>query len=99
MSWIKREWTKREAEEWTKEDTITIIISPLIYFLFLVGIALSMLLIPAGFIFLGAGLILLVFMIYIIDPKLSVISSKYEKQQKKYIKELENKMKWEEENE
>lgn len=99
MGWIKRKWTPEEAEEWSKEDTITVIISPIIYFLFLIGVELSIMLIPSGFLLVGAGIILLIFMIYIINPKLSIISSRYEKRQQKYIEELEKKIKWEEENE
>ncbi len=32
MAFIRRNWTAIEADEWTKEDWITIILSPLIYF-------------------------------------------------------------------
>jgi len=96
MAFFKRSWTVREAEEWTKEDLVTVIISPLIYCLLLVGAALSALLIPAGFIMLIISILLLVLMIYIINPKLKVVSEEYEKNQKEYLKELEKKVKWEE---
>ena len=96
MSFIKRKWTPREADDWTKEDTITIIISPIIYFLITIGTALSMLLIPIGFVLLAIGLILIIIMIYVINPKLSTISEEYEKKQKAYLEELEKKVKWEE---
>jgi len=96
MRFVRRTWTSKEAEEWTKEDTITVIISPLIYVLLIVGVALSVLLIPVGFMILSIGVALLLVMIYIIDPKLSAISRGYEKKQKEYIEELERKVKWEE---
>jgi small-conductance mechanosensitive channel len=96
MALIRRIWTAREADEWTKEDLVTIIISPLIYFLLTIGVALSALLIPLGFLLLVLGILLIVVMVFIINPKLSVISEDYEKKQKKYLEELEKKVKWEE---
>ncbi len=96
MAFIKRDWTPKEADEWTKEDTITVIISPLIYVLIMIGVALSIMLIKIGFVMLAAGIVLLLVMIYIINPKLSAISEGYEKKQKHYIEELEKKVRWEE---
>ena len=96
MALIRRTWTAKEAEEWTKEDLITVIISPLIYFLLTIGVALSALLIPIGFILLVVGIFLTAVMIYIINPKLSTISEDYEKKQKKYLEELEKNIKWQE---
>jgi hypothetical protein len=96
MSFIKRNWTAKEADEWTKEDTLTIIISPLVYMALTIGCALSALLIPIGFVVLGAGIILLLIMVYIINPKLSAVSEDYEKKQKHYLQTLDKKMKWEE---
>lgn len=95
MGFIKRIWTPREAEEWTKEDTITVIISPIIYMLLTIGIGLSALLIPIGFILLAAAIVLILLMIYIINPKLTAVSEEYEKKQKQYLNELDKKMKWE----
>jgi hypothetical protein len=91
----RKGWTAKEADEWSWEDTITIVISPLIYVMLLVGGALSALLVPAGFVILAAGVVLLVVMARIINPKLSAISEAYEKKQKEYIEDLERKVKWE----
>lgn len=96
MALIKRNWTAKEADEWTKEDLFTVILSPVIYFLFTVGVALGALLMPLGFILVGAAIVLTLLMIYIINPKLTVISGDYEKKQKLYLEELEKKVKWEE---
>jgi len=95
MGLIRRVWTPREAEEWTKEDTITIILSPLVYVLYTLGIALSLLLMTEGFIMLGAGIVLTFLMVYIINPKLSVVSTEYEKKQQAYLDELEKQVQWE----
>jgi antibiotic biosynthesis monooxygenase (ABM) superfamily enzyme len=96
MSIIRRRWSPKEAEEWTREDTITIVLSPVVYVLLMIGTALSVFLMPLGFVILGAGVILLLLMIWIINPKLSSISEGYEKKQREYLEELERKIKWEE---
>lgn len=96
MAWIRKKWTAQQANQWTKEDYITFIISPLIYFLLALGVALSLLLLWYGWIILGLSLILLVIMIKIIDPKLKAISENYEIKQKEYLEDLEKIARWEE---
>jgi hypothetical protein len=96
MALIKRNWTAQEAEEWTKEDFIASVLSAVIYFLFTVGIAFSSLLMPLGFILVGVAVLLTLLMIYVINPKLSVISTDFEKKQHRYLEELEKQVKWEE---
>ncbi len=96
MGWIKKDWTAREADRWTKEDFVTFIISPLIYILLAVGVAMSLLLLWYGWVLLGISVILLVIMFKIIDPKLKAISEDYEIKQKEYLQELEKIARWEE---
>ncbi len=96
MSWIKREWTAAEADRWTKEDYVVFVISPIVYLLLAVGTALSLLLLWYGWVLLGAGVVLLLVMIWIIDPKLKAISGDYEMKQKKYLEDLEKIVRWEE---
>ncbi|HUV35457.1 MAG TPA: hypothetical protein VMX58_00785 [Patescibacteria group bacterium] len=96
MSPVRKKWTPEQANEWTIEDTFTVIVSPIIYVLLLIGVALSIFLVPVGFVMLALGIVLLIVMVFVIDPKLSAISEGYEKQQKEYMEELERKVKWEE---
>lgn len=96
MAWIRREWTPADADEWTKEDWYTIIISPLAYILLMVGVALSLLLLPAGFVVLGLGILVTLLMHWIIDPKLKVVSGEYEKKQREYLEALERAARWKE---
>lgn len=98
MNLIKRNWKPGEADNWTKEDWYVIVLSPLNYILITIGLGLSMLLLPVGFILLGAGIILTILMHWIIDPKLKAISNEYEEKQHKYLEELEKKVRWEKEN-
>ena len=95
MSFIRREWTTAEADEWTKEDWLAIILSPLAYVLIMLGIALSFLLLWPGFVILAVGIVVTVLMHWIIDPKLKAISDEYELRQKEYIAELERTARWE----
>ena len=95
MGIIKRKWTPAEAEEWRKEELFACIFSSLAYMAILVGSAMSFLLMPVGFIILGAGVVCTVLMYYIIDPKLKVISEEFEKKQKEYIEDLEKITRWE----
>lgn len=91
---IRRNWTAHEADEWTKEDWITLLVSSTAYFLLAVGSVLSLLLRWYGFVLLGLAVVAIVLMHWIIDPKLQAISTEYEKKQQAYLDELEKKNRW-----
>jgi len=95
MRLIRREWTPADADEWTKEDWIAIVLSPLAYVAIAVGVALSLLLLPVGFIILGIAVVMTVLMHWVIDPKLKTISQDYEQKQKHFLQELEKTQRWE----
>ncbi len=91
-----KQWSPKEAEEWTREDTIAVIISPLIYILLMLGLGMSLLLMWPGYVMFAAGVVLTVVLVRVIDPKLSAVSKGYELKQKEYIEKLERSVKWEE---
>jgi hypothetical protein len=95
MGWIRRDWTPREADEWTKEDWIAVILSPFSYVLVTMGLAMALFLIPWGYVLLGIGILITIVMFWIINPKLSVLSSEYEKKQRRYLQSLEQIQRWE----
>ncbi len=95
MSWIRTTWTAEQADEWTREDTITIIISPIIYVLLTVGVALACLNLWHGYVMTAVGVVLTYVMHKIIDPKLRAISQEYEKKQQEYLNDLEAATRWE----
>ena len=95
MGFIKRNWTPHEADEWTKEDWIAIVLSPLSYILIAFGLAMSLFLLKIGFILLILGILATVLMFWVIDPKLNVLSEDYETKQREYLKELEKIQRWE----
>lgn len=93
---IRRKWTPVEADEWTHEDWITIVLSPVIYILLTVGVALSFLLMWQGYVILVISIALTALMHWIIDPKLKAISEEYERKQQDYLHDLEKAARWEE---
>jgi hypothetical protein len=95
-SFVKREWGAAEADEWTREDWLAIVISPLSYVAIMIGFALALLKLWIGVTVLGVGLALAVIMYWVIDPKLRAISAEYDKRQKQYLENLENIVRWEE---
>jgi hypothetical protein len=95
MAFIRRDWTPQAADEWTKEDLIASVISPLAYAAVTLGVALSLLAIPAGYVTLALGIVLVIVMLWVIDPKLKTISTEYEKKQKNYLRDLEKIQRWE----
>ncbi len=96
MAFIKRNWTAQEADEWTKEDWIAIVLSPLSYIFITMGLAMVFFLLPIGFILLVIGVACAVMMFWVMNPKLNAISTDYEKKQKSYLDELEDIQRWEE---
>ncbi len=92
---IRRSWTPEAAEEWTREDWIAIILSPLVFALVMVGVA-KLVLGQWG----GAWLTLLavagtLVIYWVIDPKLRAVSHEYEAKQAGYLDELEGNLQWE----
>ena len=96
MAWLKRRWTAHDADEWTKEDWIAIVLSPFCYIFVTMGLAMSLFLQPLGFLLLAVGVVFTIIVFWVMDPKLSALSSGYEKKQRKYLKELEQIQRWEE---
>jgi SSS family solute:Na+ symporter len=94
-SLVKREWSPEDADEWTREDWMAIVLSPLSYVALMVGLALAILKLWIGFVVLALGLAFAAVMYWIIDPKLRAISAEYEKRQKEYLEGLEKIVRWE----
>lgn len=94
LAFIRRAWTPESADELHKEDWLAILFSVIAYTAILVGSAMSALLMPLGFVILAIGIFCTIAMYWIIDPKLKVVSSEYEKKQKDYLLKLEEIQKW-----
>ncbi len=96
MAWIRRKWTPEAAEEWTREDLIACILSPLAYFVRSLGLLHALLLQTWGYFLLILGVLISYAMYVVIDPKLRTISEEFEKKQAKHLEELETIQRWEE---
>jgi hypothetical protein len=59
------------------------------------GFAMSLLLQPWGYLLLAVGILATVIVFWVIDPKISALSSSYEKKQREYLKDLEQIQRWE----
>jgi len=92
---IRRTWTEEEAQTWSREDWIAIVLSPLAYGLILFGLVNVLLLRGSGFTMLLCAVVLCVVIYLVIDPKLRAVSVDYEQRQAQYVKRLEQRMKWE----
>jgi SSS family solute:Na+ symporter len=91
---IKRQWTAEEAGDWTREDWIAIVLSPMVMAALMIGVAKTLLLQPGGFLLLAGSIAGAALIYWVIDPKLSAVSVEYEAQQEQYVQELEDKLRW-----
>lgn len=93
---IRRTWTPEEADAWSREDWIAIVLSPVIMGLGMIGAANACLGRMSGVwqLALATGLGLVMF--WVIDPKLKAVSVEYEQQQARYLERLERRMRWHE---
>jgi hypothetical protein len=91
---IRRTWTPEEADAWSREDWIAIVLSPVIMGLGMVGAANLFLGRASGAWQLVLGTALGLVMFWVIDPKLRAVSVDYEAQQAKYLERLEKRMRW-----
>lgn len=95
MGWIRRQWEPHEADEWSKEDWIAVVLSPISYILITMGLAMALFLLPLGFLLLALGVVVTAFLFWVIDPKISAVSADYEKRQRGFLEELEQIQRWE----
>jgi len=95
MSYIRRKWTPEAADRWSKEDWIATAFSVASYLLLILGGTFSLLAMPAGYWLLGAAVLAMGVMYYVIDPKLRAVSNDYESKQKEYLERMEQLTRWE----
>jgi Na+/proline symporter len=94
---IRRSWTPEQANDWTREDWIAIILSPLVFAALMIGVTQLLLLQPGGVWLVLAAVVGTVTIYWVIDPKLRAVSAEYEQQQARYITQLEQRLRWQEE--
>jgi small-conductance mechanosensitive channel len=95
MSLFRKDWTPADADEWTIHDLLASVLSVASYFLVAVGVAGALLLKVWGFVALAAGLVSIVLMFLIIDPKLKAMSQSFEKKQQQFLEHIDKTTRWE----
>ena len=99
-SWtIRRSWTAEQANEWTREDWIAILLSPVVFAFLLIGVTKMLLLQPSGVLLTAAAVALTAVIYWVIDPKLRAVSIEYEAEQASYLEALERNMRWQDDTE
>jgi Na+/proline symporter len=93
---IRRTWTPQEAEGWSREDWIAIVLSPIVYALIIIGVARLLLGQLDGVLITLSALVGAFLLYWVIDPKLRAVSVDYEAKQAQYLEELERSVRWEE---
>ena len=94
---IRRHWTPEQADEWTREDWIAVVLSPLVFAALMIGVTKLLLLQPGGMLLIVAAIVGTAAIYWVIDPKLRAVSHEYEAQQATYVDQLEKRMRWQEE--
>jgi solute:Na+ symporter, SSS family len=91
---VRRTWTAEQAQDWTREDWMVIVLSPVVMALLMLGVTGTLLWKPEGVLALVLALIGGALIYWIIDPKLRAVSHEYEEQQAAYLAELERRNAW-----
>jgi len=91
---IRRTWTADQAGEWTREDWIVIVLSPLVFAFILFGLTKLLLLQISGLWLVLAAIAGAAAIYWVIDPKLRAVSREFETTQAKYLEELERSVRW-----
>jgi Na+/proline symporter len=89
---IRRQWTAEQADHWTREDWIAIVLSPVVFGLLMIGVAKLLLLQTSGLTMTLLGLAGGYVVYWVIDPKLRAVSVEYEARQATYLAELERRL-------
>ncbi|MDH3455553.1 MAG: Na+:solute symporter [Gemmatimonadota bacterium] len=89
---IRRQWTAEQADHWTREDWIAIVLSPVVFGLLMIGVAKLLLLQASGLTMTLLGLAGGYAVYWVIDPKLRAVSVEYEAKQTAYLAELERRL-------
>jgi Na+/proline symporter len=91
---IRRTWTAEQSVEWTIEDWIVIVLSPLVFACTLFGLTKLLLLQISGLWMSLAAVAGAAAIYWVIDPKLRAVSREFEATQAKYLEELERSVRW-----
>ena len=95
MERLRKDWSPDQADEWTIHDLLASILSVLAYMLVAIGTAGALLLQVWGFVALVVGIVCVVLMYRVIDPKLRAMSAAFAKRQDEFLKHVDKTTRWE----
>jgi uncharacterized membrane protein len=95
MERSRKNWSPDQADEWTIHDLLASILSVLAYMLTAIGTAGALLLRVWGFVALVVGIVCVVLMYRVIDPKLRAMSEAFAKRQDEFLKHVDKTTRWE----
>jgi hypothetical protein len=95
MSLFRQQWTPARADEWTIHDLLACVLSTASYVLIGVGTAGTLLLRLWGFITLALGIVCIVLLYFIIDPKLKAMSDAFAGRQQEFLEHVDKTTRWE----
>lgn len=95
MSLLEKNWTPGQADEWTMHDLVASVLSVASYLLVAIGSAGALLLRVWGFVALVVGIICVVLMYLVIDPKLRAMSRAFAERQQHYLEQIDKATRWE----
>ena len=93
---IQRQWDASSAQDWSREDWIAIVVSPIVFGCMLIGLTKLLLLQPDGIWLVLAAVAGMGIIYWVIDPKLRAVSEEYERAQSRYLDDLEHRVRWQE---
>ncbi len=95
MELWRKDWSPDQADEWTVHDLLASILSVVAYMLTAIGVAGALLLRAWGFVALIVGIVCVVLMYRVIDPKLRAMSEAFAKRQDEFLKHVDKTTRWE----
>ena len=95
MELSRKDWSPDQADEWTSHDLLASILSVVAYVLTAIGVAGALLLRVWGFVALVVGIVSVVLMYRVIDPKLRAMSEAFAKRQDEFLKHVDKTTRWE----
>jgi len=95
MGLLRKDWESGQADEWTVHDLLAAILAVFSYTMIAIGTAGALLAQMWGFIALIVGVVCVVLMYVIIDPKLRAMSAAFAKRQDEYLRYVERTTRWE----
>jgi Na+/proline symporter len=95
MALSRNEWSPARADEWTIHDLAASVLAVVSYTLTALGTAGALLAQTWGFVALATGVICVVLMYLVIDPKLRAMSKSFAQRQDEYLKHVDRTTRWE----